>query len=181
MLTNTLTVVGHVSVHHTRVCISLYVGCPVFLTTCFWTLRWRKHFVRQDKTNSNVVMFDVAKYTIEKSCKSSANQTFLLLNIYRPQTKFAKVMFSQVSVCPQGGDLPHCMLGYTPRQIPPRQTLPGQTPPGIHRPLGSACWDTVNKRAVRIPLECILLYYFWCYLMSDEENKISTYNDKIVT
>ena len=45
MLTNTLTVVGHVSVHHTRVCISLYVGCPVFLSTCFWTLRWRKHFV----------------------------------------------------------------------------------------------------------------------------------------
>ena len=25
------------------------------------------------------------------------------LNFYRPQTKFAKVMFSQVSVCPQGG------------------------------------------------------------------------------
>ena len=51
-------------------------------------------------------MFDVAKYIIEKSCKSSANQTFLLLNIYRPQTKFAKVMFSQVSVCPQGGSAP---------------------------------------------------------------------------
>ena len=33
--------------------------------------------------------------------------------IYRPQTKFAKVMLSQVSVCP-GGCLPHCMLGYTP-------------------------------------------------------------------
>ena len=24
-------------------------------------------------------------------------------------------------------------------------------------PLHSACWDTVNKRAVRIPLECILV------------------------
>ena len=38
---------------------------------------------------------------------------------YHPQTKFAKVMFSQVSVCPQGG-LRHCMLEYTH----PRQTLP---------------------------------------------------------
>ena len=37
------------------------------------------------------------------------------------------------------------------------------TPPcpvhaGIHAPpLHSACWDTVNKRPVRIPLECILV------------------------
>ena len=82
---------------------------------------------------------------------------------YRLQTKFAKVMFSQVSVCSQGACLPHCMLGYThpradtpqadthlpqadtpppgrhpPGQTPPRQT-PGQTPPcpvhaGIHTP-----------------------------------------------
>ena len=29
--------------------------------------------------------------------------TFSLLDNYRPQTKFAKVMFLQVSVCPQGG------------------------------------------------------------------------------
>ena len=45
---------------------------------------------------------------------------------YRPQTKFAKVVFSQVSVCPQGGGLEDCMLGYThPGQTPP----PRQTPP----------------------------------------------------
>ena len=54
-----------------------------------------------------------------------------------------------------GGCLHHCMLGYTPprdqRQTPPRQTPPGRHPPH------SACWDTVNKRAVRIPLECILV------------------------
>ena len=53
-------------------------------------------------------------------------------------------------------------------------TPPGQTPPcpvhaGIHTPLPSACWDTppcavhagiqsVNKWAVRIPLECILVW-----------------------
>ena len=38
---------------------------------------------------------------------------------YRPQTKFAKVMFSQVSVCPQVGGLPHCILGYTSRPTSP--------------------------------------------------------------
>ena len=50
------------------------------------------------------------------------------------KTKFAKVTFLQVSVCPQGC-LPHCILGYTPRQTPPpsrhpqTDTHPGQTPP----------------------------------------------------
>ena len=70
--------------------------------------------------------------------------------------------------------------GQTPPsgQTPPGQTAPGpetdtppppgQTPLGKHAPSGqttplgrhplhSACWDTVNKRAVRIPLECILV------------------------
>ena len=49
---------------------------------------------------------------------------------YRPQTKFAKVMFSLVSVCPYGwGCLPHCMLGYTPPgRHPPGQRPPTQTP-----------------------------------------------------
>ena len=46
----------------------------------------------------------------------------------------------------------------------PTADTPEQTPPrpvhaGIHPPLPSACWDTVNKRAVRIPLECILVFF----------------------
>ena len=71
-----------------------------------------------------------------------------------------------------------------PWQTPPRQTSPwADTPPGRHPPcsdtphaqtcwdtptpaqcmlgytslLRSACWDTVNKRAVSILLECILV------------------------
>ena len=55
-----------------------------------------------------------------------------------------------------------CMLGYTP----PAQCMLGYTPPcpvhaGINTPPPppSTCWDTVNKRAVRIPLECILVNY----------------------
>ena len=60
----------------------------------------------------------------------------------------------------------------TPRQTPhqtdiPRQTTPGQIPradtpsslPGRHPP-PSASWDTVNRRVVRIPLECILTTFF---------------------
>ena len=83
----------------------------------------------------------------------------------------------------RGGCLPHGILGYSlPDQTPthgqtppldrppnpqadtppPAQYMLGYTPPcpvhaGIHPPLRSACWDTVNKRAVRIPLECILV------------------------
>ena len=67
------------------------------------------------------------------------------------------------------------LLAGTPRQVhpPSRHTPPRQVPPWqVHPPTGtfpwavppkagtppdhSACWDTVNKRAVRIPLECIL-------------------------
>ena len=46
---------------------------------------------------------------------------------------------------------------------PPGQTALGQTPalgrqpPWADSPLRSACWDTVNKWAVCIPLECILV------------------------
>ena len=55
--------------------------------------------------------------------------------IYRP----CDYVFTDLCLSVHGGGvcLPHCMLGYTP--------------------LGSACWDTVFKRAVRILLECILV------------------------
>ena len=117
-------------------------------------------------------------------------------NIYRPQTKFAKVMFSQMSVCPQWGEylgryppwvgLPpgrytpwagttppwqeHPLGRQPPRQVHPRDryTTSRYTPWQVHHPSDrytpthSACWDTVNKRAVRIPLECIRVSV--CYL-----------------
>ena len=44
-----------------------------------------------------------------------------------------------------------CMLGYTP----PAQCMLGYTPPPLH----SACWNMVTKQAVRIPLECILVFF----------------------
>ena len=72
-------------------------------------------------------------------------------------------VFTGVCLSTGGGCLSHCMLGYTPpgqtyptRQTPPWADNPHPVYAGIH-PLRSACWDTVNKRAVRIPLECILV------------------------
>ena len=60
------------------------------------------------------------------------------VNHYRPQTKFAKVMFSQLSVCPQGGGLPHCMLGYTPDRY---------TPWAVHPPGRYTPWAGTPPRA----------------------------------
>ena len=99
---------------------------------------------------------------------------------YRPQTKFAKVMFLQVSVCPRvggggawqggvcGGGGMHsrgvcvargagvaggwwgvCMAGGCP-------------PPQILR-------DTVNERAVRILLECILVVFKFLLLLKEQK------------
>ena len=50
---------------------------------------------------------------------------------------------------------------YSPsRYTPWTGTPPGQVPPtpGRYTP-GNACWDMVNKRAVRILLECILVIF----------------------
>ena len=62
----------------------------------------------------------------------------LYLSLYRPQRSWAKVMFSQACVCPQGeGCLPQCMLGYPPpwSRHPPRADTPlEQTPPGADTP-----------------------------------------------
>ena len=90
---------------------------------------------------------------------SSSNET---LNIYRPQTKFADIMFSQVSVCSRGWGVclrsqgeGVCVSGTPPSRHPPPVA---DIPPGRHPPSPpSACWHTVNKRTVRIPLECILV------------------------
>ena len=47
-------------------------------------------------------------------------------SFYRPQRSWAKVMFLQACVCPQGRVLPQCMLGYHP---PPPPPTPGSRPP----------------------------------------------------
>ena len=65
-----------------------------------------------------------------------------LKRFYRPQTKFAKVMFLQVSVCPRGVCLSACW---------------DSRPPGADTPQHTQCMlgDTANKRVVCILLVCI--------------------------
>ena len=68
-----------------------------------------------------------------------------------------------------GGCLPQCMLGYTP----------GQTP-WASPPFRSACWDMVNKRAVRILLECnrvsinvhVLVMGYSCCIIGQQTNVV---------
>ena len=70
---------------------------------------------------------------------------------YRPQTKFAKVMFLHLSVSysVHGGVLPQCMLGYPRDQAPPEQThTPPRSrhPPGAGTPPSSARWEIRSTR-----------------------------------
>ena len=70
--------------------------------------------------------------------------TIIVHNIYRPQTKFAKVMFSQVSVCPQWGEYlgrypswagtPQAGTSSGQVQPPRAGTPPGQVPPQTGTP-----------------------------------------------
>ena len=115
---------------------------------------------------------------------------------------FYRIIFFHLSIIlSTGGCLPLIGGGLfvtSDGQTPPRQTPPGQTPQdrpprqspsgrhphnlgrhphpsGTHH-LPSACWDTVNKRAVRIPQECILVLsdVSWQinYIHSDSDNPV---------
>ena len=109
---------------------------------------------------------------------------FLFYN-YRPQRSWAKVIFSQVSVCPRRGSAsvhagiyppgtrpPPLRDQIPPETRPPRHQTPppapdppaprpdpppDQTPPDPTTPQGRILQHTVNKRPVRILLECILV------------------------
>ena len=99
----------------------------------------------------------------------------LVLNFYRPQTKFAKVIFSQVSV--HGGV---CPIACWDTQPPPgrhpfpfadtplgRHTLsPGKTPPSRR----------LLQRTVRILLECILVFFWNCKHQSYQKNNLMRLN-----
>ena len=80
---------------------------------------------------------------------------------------WGKVISLQPSVCPRGGGFAWPVPRGVPGQIPPR-TRPSrdQTPPGPDPPLGRHpapnfffFWHTLNARAVRILLECILVRF----------------------
>ena len=59
----------------------------------------------------------------------SSGKSKIILFCYRPQTKFAKVMFLHVSVCPQGEYLGRCPPGRYPRAGTPAPWPGTSTPP----------------------------------------------------
>ena len=72
---------------------------------------------------------------------------------------------------PQADTSPaQCMPGYT--------HTPAQYMLGYTSPLPSACWDMVNKWAVRIPLECILVYDLFQAIMNNANDIMNNINDK---
>ena len=92
---------------------------------------------------------------------------WLIDTCYRPQTKFAKVMFSQVSVCPLVpgvyGRHPRGPEANTPYPSPLGRHLPAQCMLGYTRnpSLPSACWDTPPPSAcwdTHPPAQCMLGY-----------------------
>ena len=77
---------------------------------------------------------------------------------YRPQRSWAKVIFSQASVCPQGGrGSVSVHAGIYPPPPGTRHPPGADTPPQADTPLGSRLQHTVNERPVCILLECILV------------------------
>ena len=93
------------------------------------------------------------------------NCTMYILHFYRPQRSWGNVMFLQVSVILLTGGGVVCLSACWDTPPVADTPLPGtDTPLGSRHPpeldtplLQSMLGDTVNARAVRILLECILV------------------------
>ena len=92
--------------------------------------------------DSSDILFKLLKYFISWPSPSLS----FTANIYRPQRSCGKVMILHLSVILSTGGVADPQGRHPPGQIHP----PGQTPPP----------DTVNKWAVHILLECILVSCF---------------------
>ena len=69
------------------------------------------------------------------SIKMFTSKLISLENCYRPQTKFAKVMFLHVCVCPQGGWYPSMHCRWYP-SMPCSRSPEGSAPKGVPAPGG---------------------------------------------
>ena len=85
-------------------------------------------------------------------------------NIYRPQTKFAKVVFTGVCLSMGGGGVRGMHAPQAHMHTPPGHTCsPGYACPQAHTapqagtPPRRVLRDALNEWAVRILLECILV------------------------
>ena len=113
-------------------CYSIDTGCrgsPVFFTQSLpfnWSIQDTRFKEAYNTRNPS-----------ENICILCMKMHLNILN-YRPQTKFAKVMFSQASVCPQGGVCPIACWDTPPwtrgRHPPGADTPPRCRPPQIRPP-----------------------------------------------
>ena len=135
------------------------------------------HHICEFKEWLLLVLRPVLRYIISQQIKHVHLSPFRIMrhpHFYRPQRSWAKVMFLQACVCPQGGGVSASVHAGMPlprtRHPPGPDTPPDQThtpsgadspgprtyPPTRHPP-GSRLQHRVNERPVRILLECILV------------------------
>ena len=163
---------------HEQMKICAFISWVFYIVVFFVNLRWKFYGTKEHYLDS---LFDEffrhpinPKHVLQLNEKLVQNwKSYQRAFYYRPQTKFAKVMFLHLSVShsvhkgeylgryPPGRYTPQA--GTPPRQVPNSQVPPSAgTPPGqVHHPGHSVCWDTVNKQAVSIPLECT--FVIWVY------------------
>ena len=117
-------------------------------------------------------------------------QNFLMCAFYRPQTKFAKVMFLHVSVILSTGGMSAPLQCWN---TPPRPEAGTSTPPpstrgryapapeagtswtrGRYPPVQCMLGDMGNKRVVRILLECNLFSHIFSHELKIKMCKICT-------
>ena len=96
---------------------------------------------------------------------------------YRPQTKFAKVMFLHLSVILFTGGVPgqvHPSGRYTPRQVNPPAGTPGQVPQGRYTP--EHCITGYGQQASRTHPTGMNSCIDWCLWFSNILSNASTDN-----
>ena len=105
-------------------------------------------------------MYILTLLSVLKLCLFGVNLLLrIAIHIYRPQKKFAKVMFSQVPVCPQGHGISACIAGL---QAHTQEGSPGPHPWGIPASTETSIPPRSRRlllRTVRILLECILVFF----------------------
>ena len=101
---------------------------------------------------------------------------------YRPQRSWAKVIFSQVCVCPQGGGVSasvHAGIPDPRADTSPEQTPWEQTPPGSRHPPEAYCSMRLTSGRYASYWNAFLFCKFFCRKLHENERiwipKVGTY------
>ena len=139
--------------------------------------QWEKHYSRMHTARLPTVSASAVKDSGFLRLGVPTPEFGIKTYYYRPQTKFAKVMFSQVFVCSQGG-LDQGGVCIQRDLHPGGSASRGSASGGGGAASGWVCiqgdphwilWDTVNKWAVCSLLECILIWQDFCMKLHENE------------